>query len=268
MSSDSGLFVTGSELHSELRLEQSPLVRVLCQLRWPDYAQLRNQLDGVAQELSIRLSESYPLISSEPEFSVTLTPAGLTQGAGNTVYRFADVEGRWRVSFGTGFISLETSQYTSRSDFAQRFGKLLESLSAATQVPAWNRLGYRYTNRLTEPRDLEKLSDYFTDPVLGGHLLPLNDGVRLVQNLTESVYRLQNENLLVRSARLDANQLIDPSLPPVGVESWTLDIDAFEETSPLRFDSGAIVQKLERLSSIGYQYFRAITTEEFVTRFK
>lgn len=262
-------YVTGGEPHGVLRLSRSPLIRVLTQVRWPEFEPLKSDLAEIAQSLGKRLASVYPLVVEEPELAITLTPAGLSQSAGDVIHRYTDVEGLWRVSFAKGFLSLETGKYEDRSDFLSRLAAVLSALTESVQVPAWNRIGYRYTNRITGAEDLDSLQEYFAQPVLGGQLLTLNDGVRLVHSVTESVYRLErNESLLVRSARLGPHQSVDPSLPPSELDSWTFDIDAFDDGPAQTFSPEVVLERVNRLSSIGYQYFREVTTDAFIQRFK
>lgn len=263
-----GPYLVGSATQEEIRLSRSPLVRVLCQIRWPVFASLPADFTDIAASLGKSLSSEYPVISDEREMTVTVSPEGVMQTPGDKVLRFSKVDSSWRVSFGEGFIALETSAYQSRDDFVERLRLLLSSLADVVSVPAWSRIGYRYANRIIDQPDLEALGSYFDPAILGGHSVPIAEGNELVHSVTESVYRVGAESLLVRSAHLGPNLVLDPSLTPVAVSSWTLDLDAFEEGELREWEEQAVLEKVNRLSALAYDYFRHIVKQPFMDRFE
>lgn len=258
--------VSGASSGAPLRLSQSPLVRVLTQVRWPELGGFN--VDAVAQEVGRGLADEFPLIAKQNENQVILTPDGVHQQTTGVIHRFTSIDDAWSVSLGKTFVALETTAYTDHTDFVNRLKRVLTVLSAVTSIPRWSRIGYRYTNRLVGVDDLAALQDYFLPSVLGG-LPAASDNVELVHSISESVYRVGESMLLVRSARLGSGASIDPTLPPVDGDSWVLDLDAFDEaTSVQMFSPEVVVKRADELSRIAYAHFLAVIQDRFIERFQ
>ncbi|MBF4623087.1 TIGR04255 family protein [Clavibacter sp. VKM Ac-2872] len=246
------------------RLSKAPLVRVLAQIRWHQLAGY--DVDTVAKALSARLAKEYPLVTRNHEAELTITPEGIQQQAGTPVHRLSSLNEEWIVNLGETFLSLETTAYKSHEDFVARLSVITTALNEVYYIPFWTRFGYRYTNRIDQEFDLDRINEYFNASVLGG--LALDQGGELVHSISESVYKQGDVFLLVRSARLPKNASIDPSLPAVNTPSWSLDLDAYEENKSPEFTTESIAAKATELARVGYYHFRAVITDEFVARFQ
>lgn len=256
---------SGAEQGSQARLSQSPLVRVLAQVRWPELGGFN--VDAVASLVGVGLAGDYPLVAKQIENQVILTPDGVHQEATGVIHRFTSVDEAWTVSLGKTFLGLETVTYRDHEDFVERLKNILEILAGAASIPKWSRVGYRYTNRLIGD-DLKSLGEYFDPMVLGG-LPAASGGVELVHSISESLYRIDNALLLTRSARLGPGASIDPTLPPVEGDSWVLDLDAFEEaTSVHLFTPEAVATRADELSRVAHQHFKSVIKPAFTERFK
>ncbi|OUE30133.1 hypothetical protein BFL35_11410 [Clavibacter michiganensis] len=248
-----------------LNLSRAPLARVLTQVRWPQLGGF--DLDDVSKTLSSRLAKQYPLVSKSHEAALMISPEGIQQQVGNTVHQLNSVDEHWTVSVGDTFLSLQTTQYISHQDFISRLSDITSELIDITKaIPFWTRVGYRYTNRLTDPVDISRISDYFGPAVLGG--VALESRTDLVHSISESVYREGSGHLLVRSARLPGGASVDPTLPPVDGESWSLDLDAYDETKSSSFTTEAISSKAQELAAVAYNHFTALIKPAFIERFK
>ena len=251
---------------SPLRLSRSPLVRVLTQVRWPELGGFN--VDAVAMDVGRGLADEFPFIARQNENQVILTPEGVHQQATGVIHRFTSVDDGWTVSLGKTFVALEATSYTDHADFVDRLRRVLTVLSAVASIPRWSRIGYRYTNRLEGADDLAALQDYFLPSVLGG-LPAATDNVELVHSITESLYRVDESMLLVRSARLGGGSSIDPTLPPVSGDSWVLDLDAFDEAKSMQlFTPDLVVKRADELSRVAYSHFLAVIQPPFIERFQ
>lgn len=67
---------------------------------------------------------TYPVLRQEQTQLVEFGPNGAASAPTSTVWRFHDLEGRWRCSLAPDFIALESSAYASRSGFLSRYGGL------------------------------------------------------------------------------------------------------------------------------------------------
>jgi uncharacterized protein (TIGR04255 family) len=247
-------------------LTNAPLVRVLCQVRWPRLAKF--DLEAVSQVLAETVGDLYPLVDKKREIEIVMTGEGLQQNPSGDIYVLRSADGTWTVSLGDTFLALETSSYVGHEDFLGRLGSLLDVLSANARIPAWQRLGYRYTNRIVGEGDLNELSKWFSQGALGIDATEVL-GLRRAQSVSESVFVDDTGGrLLLRSAHLPANASVDPSLPAVTEASWVLDIDAFDERTVQGFDAHQILQVAAQLSNRGHEAFWGLVTPEFTERFK
>lgn len=246
----------------ELVLRHSPLVRVVSQVQWPRFGDF--DLEAAASGLAPRISSDYPILEQARETEVTITPMGAQQHLAGVLHKFSALDGTWTVTLARTFLALETSAYVSHDDFISRLERVARSLSEVAPIRVWDRLGYRYTNRLSEPADLERLTTYFDAAALGS--VAIESSHSLVHSISEAVYSQDSSRLLVRSAHLPPGGTIDPTIPVSDTTSWYLDLDAFEERRT-DFTPEALSAAATRLARVAYSYFRSAITEEFVRRF-
>ncbi|MET3769365.1 uncharacterized protein (TIGR04255 family) [Marisediminicola sp. UYEF4] len=248
--------------HSAI-LMNSPLARVLVQIRWPMLTSFN--LDGVASAMSRALGAPYPLMSRQAEMQVTFTSTGLQEQQTGHIIRFTSVDEAWNISLGNNFLALDTNQYEGHTDFIERLRVVLDALTEVASIPLTERIGYRYTNRVTGKADIDSVPARFAPSVLGGMGAAVSDHT-LLHTITETVFSAEDALLLIRSARVRANESIDPSLPPVDEDSWILDLDAYEEQRT-PFDVARIADRCEKLAGIAHQHFNEVVTEKFYERY-
>lgn len=248
----------------EVPLPRAPLVRVLCQVRWPPLSSIRTNLDAFADQLGQLLSDVYPIINHEREVQLTISPEGVTQQPGGKIYRLESADSEWKISLGESFIALETTDYTSRQDFCNRLARVIVELQKIVTVPYVVRIGFRYTNRISEEEEqysrIDKLIDF---SVLGGRPIPLAGNAKRLHSLSEAVYQVDDTQLLVRSANLPAGATMDTGIKASASQSWVLDLDAFTE-GRVEFDPKQVVSRIQDLSRVAYKFFRWITNEDFL----
>lgn len=245
-------------------LSDAPLVRVLCQVRWPQLANFN--LDETTQALARSLGGTYPLMSRQNEIQVVITPTGARQEPSGYVSRFATADEDSIVSVGSTFLALETTIYKGHADFVEHIRKALGALVESASIPHWNRLGYRYTNRIVGKTDLSRLEERFHPRVLGG-ATSSPPSHQLMHSITESVYRADSAFVLVRSAWVGPGKSIDPTLASVDENSWVLDIDAYYEAKSSSFIPDDIAAKAIELSSIAHEQFSSVVTDKFYERY-
>lgn len=250
----------------EIHLENAPLVRVLAQVRWQSLARMQYGFSDVARDFGLALAEEYPYSEQQPEMQILLTNTGVQQQSTGTVFQFISESGSWKVSLGSTFVTLETSQYTSRTDFLSKLKFVLLTLQRFAKIPRIQRLGFRYVNRIDDITDYSMLNDLLNPAVKGGAEIAEDQNVRIEHSLSETVYVTPTTSLLARWARLPANATIDPSIPGVPTPSWILDLDSYSEKI-LIFETGGLIKAIDELSKFGYRFFRWAVTEEFITKF-
>ena len=250
----------------EVPLPNAPLVRVIAQVRFPLIASVERR-DFVAPFQEAIRSE-YAVLREEALNSITVQLPGVPPAkvpTGN-VWRFHDLDHTWRVTLAADFLALETSGYTSRTDFFERFARLLRALEHHVKPGALDRLGVRYIDRLTGS-PLENLARYVEPALLGA----LGTAVReqAVHAVSEGLFQLPHESaqMRVRWGFLPANTTADPNaIEPVEEPSWVLDIDAFQQ-GERPFASSEISEQALALARRTYSFFRWSVTDSFLKHF-
>lgn len=258
--------LTGSP-PEEVALLDPPLIRVLAQVRFPLIASIESQdFIGAFQEA---IRRDYPVLRPERSQSVVLGPAGVQEARTSVLWRFNDPRSGWRVTLAPDFVALETSRYSSRDDFMERFESALGALVASVEPAEVDRLGVRYLDRLVG-EDLRDLHNLVRREVGGILATELRD--RTHQAFTECLFEIPDEAGMLRArwGMLPSGATIDPSaVEPIDERSWLLDIDAYRasEGDGPSFDIEAIVADARAFAARIYSVFRWVVTDEFLRRF-
>lgn len=244
------------------RLSRAPLIRVLCQIRWQKLSKF--DLSSVADKYALLIGDDYLLRDTQQELQFTLTPNGVTQQVAGEIHRFQTADLAWTLSLGEQFLALETSRYDGHEGFIQRLTSAATHLASVARIPFLIRVGYRYTNRLTDSTDIADLGQLFDSSILGG--LAHGDISELRRTVSESLYA-GDSNLLVRSALLEPNMTIDPAIPPVETQSWILDLDSYRE-APASMEINSLGSLATELSERAGGHFKSVITPAFIARFE
>lgn len=249
-------------------LPDAPLVRVLAQVRFPQFSQFMSDQDRIARQFGALVSEEYPLFEEGMETAFLLTPAGVSQQQGGSkLWRLRAVDASWQVSFAQNFVALETSSYVRRRDFADRFEKVWEAFRSVARPPFIERVGIRYTNRVERPEVLNCLGDYLRPEVSGVIGVQMVEG-HLERTVSESLYRFDDgSEFQARYGHLPAGVSLDPGISPAVGASWVLDLDSFHGWGPTGHNGDAIGEELRTLGLRCYQFFRWAVRPIFLTEF-
>lgn len=246
----------------EVPLRNAPLVRVIAQVRFPEILAVE-QRDFVAP-FQEALRAAYPVLRQEQMQSLVMSPIGMTPGKPQIAWRFADVSGQWGVSLTSNFLALETTKYTSRSDFFVRLRAVLAALEEHLEPKLIDRLGVRYIDRITgtDVADIAKL----VRPEVRG-ISGTAAATHAAHALSESLFKLPDAQVVARWGRLPAGATVDPAaLEPASEESWILDLDMFSATA-VPFVVDDVVSNAQRYAERIYTIFRWAVTDEFLQRF-
>jgi uncharacterized protein (TIGR04255 family) len=244
---------------AEVPLPNAPLVRVICQVRFPPILAIRNpDRTSVFQEM---LRGAYPILKQDRTQNVNLAAA--------LIWRLTSSreDPYWRVSLGVDFVALETTAYDSRNDFLSRLRSVLCSLETAFHPTDVSRLGLRYIDRLTG-NAVERLGELI-HPMALGILQPSTDsntalGAATVHVLTEAHFLAQEGQIQARWGKVPQNTTYDPTaLEPVDEISWVLDLDMFT-AEPQPFSQDALLDRTESFAERIYAVFRQIVNDAFL----
>ncbi|MCT7367920.1 TIGR04255 family protein [Mycolicibacterium llatzerense] len=249
-------------------LPSAPLVRTIAQIKFPHLTRFSTNEDAVATRIAEALADQYPLLNIGQEIAVTITSDGVSENRSPTrLWRLVSGDRAWQVTFCGTFLSIDTSQYVARRDFAQRLTDAWNALNQHVAVPYVDRVGVRYVNQLTAREHLNRLSELLRPEVLGISEWQDDDAI-LVSALTEARYRFpDNASFLARWGLLPAGASFETDGPAFEYPTWVLDMDSFCEYSPGAQNGANIYEDVRNLALRAYQFFRWAVTEEFLGAF-
>jgi uncharacterized protein (TIGR04255 family) len=253
----------------DIPLPTAPLVRTIAQVKFPYLTQFAVNEDAVASAVANALSGSYPIMEVGHELAVTITAQGVAENRSATkIWRLASGDRTWQISFSGTFLSIDTTRYGRRSDFAQRLADAWTALNSEVAVPYVERLGVRYINQLTDRDHLDRLALLLRAEVLGVSMSQHPDEAVLVSALNEAQYRFPDGgSFQARWGLLPAGASIDNARPAYDYSTWILDTDSFREFGPSAQNGEQIYDDVRDLALRGYQFFRWAVTDDFLTAF-
>lgn len=248
----------------EVPLPSAPLVRVIAQVRFASILAVQGAEHIAPFQEAIRAT--YPVLRQEHAQSLLVGPQGVASGQELVAWRFADVDGTWRVSLAPEFVALETTDYTSRTGFLERVQAVLEAVEEYVGPDVVQRVGLRYIDRVTGEA-LEDITKLVRPEMLGIVNSPLFQNMQ--HAMSDVLLNVPEDDCLLRTrwGYLPAGGAIDlNALEPIEERSWILDLDMFSsEQRP--FAAVPLIEDLGRFAERLYTMFRWTVTEEFLRRF-
>ncbi|WP_081639715.1 TIGR04255 family protein [Actinomadura flavalba] len=255
-----------SEPIDEIPLSTPPLVRVLAQVRFPRLAAQENA--SIMRSFSEMISDQYPLLDETQEVDFIVSGGGVAQHERpRSGQRLRDVTENWIVTTAPGSLAIETTDYRGRTDFIAKFSTVVQAFIRAVNPPFVERIGIRYTNRLTRSNLLEYLDSAIKPEALGGLAIPISQDVQRNHAICDALFHLKGGSIQARWGLLPPGGVMDPAISPVAQESWVLDLDSFAETRSVA-DTAAIATELQSLAEQAYRMFRWIVTDKFIEEHK
>lgn len=257
------------QLLEEIVLSRAPLVRVLAQVRLPGVvSMLPGRYNETATQVMTELQDAYGVVEQHHEAVFTLSPTGVEAQQGPSIWRARSADRRWLLTIAPNFVALETSAYTVRQDFMERFVEVLRVVESVIRPPEVERIGLRYTNRIESSEHVKSVGQLLQPEALGGLLTPRPPGVALVHLMTEALYRSAPDRMVhLRSGLVPGNSAFDPDIPALDKPSWILDLDSFT-TERAPFDVQTLGHVSTELALAAYRYFRWLITDEFIEQFR
>ncbi|MEO0697732.1 MAG: TIGR04255 family protein [Pseudomonadota bacterium] len=253
-----------------VQLDAAPLVRVLAQVQFAKIVKIAEEKHiGDFQEA---LRAEYPHLERDEAKSVQVQLDHNGVSASTTdevIWRLLDASKIWRVSLAQSAITLETASYTSRGDFLKRLTAVLSAVAETLRPSLATRVGFRYVNRLDEPKDLERLGDLVCAELVGVHTDVLQGQIEHASSQIGGVTK--EGRLLARWGLTPAGATHDPDMAqPLARPSWLLDIDSFKENAPVEpgFDVAKLVELVDAMANRAYSFFRWSVSDAFLERFK
>ncbi|MEU1432152.1 TIGR04255 family protein [Nocardia sp. NPDC005746] len=259
----------GSEPLDEVPLARPPLAQVLAQVRFAKVSQLWVG-DAAAREFIGRVGHEYPIFDHRMETGFQIGPDGIQpvpQAA--PIWQLQSRDRNWMINFGSDFFSLTALKYTSRSDFVKRLLDSWEVFANVIESVRHERVGIRYTNRISGGVAIDQLPELVRPEMLGEAAASIAP-VERRHSISEAAYTLGGrEGFHARWGLLPAGAAFDPTVPTVDTPSWVLDMDAFMnyEDSLSQLQPGELAENISHLAGRAYRYFRWTVTEQFLEVF-
>jgi uncharacterized protein (TIGR04255 family) len=250
----------------EVPLATAPLLQVICQVRFSDTPAL------VADQNSVALADalvSYPVGRTVQGLNIVVGSAGEPTTIHQPIRQFSSTDGSWQVSVAEGFVSLETTKYTNRTDFCDRMVATLNAVSSVARPPVLDRVGLRYIDRWSEPEVLRDITRLIERPVLGIYG-EIGAGLTLEHTIGQHMLAIDSGGQIqMRSGYIPAQGTLDQAIPAIGTASWILDIDVFQEWRPvIGFEVELIDTAIRTFAGHAHSVFRWATTAEFIKRYR
>lgn len=130
---------------------KSPLIEVICQLRFPSILSIGSHEPAEFQENIRDEFPRYAVRNERPAPQVKPGPNGpaLEQQPPVANYHFVSEDGLWKINLTSGFIALSTLRYTRWEEFAQRLDRPLARFIQAYHPAFFERIGLRYVNAVS-----------------------------------------------------------------------------------------------------------------------
>lgn len=146
----------------------SPLIEVICQLRFPTILSIGSTEPAQFQE---QVRGDFPRYAAKQEQQPPkLVNGQLQQTPPITNYNFISADGLWKINLTKDFIALSTLRYTTWEEFAQKLDKVLALFIQIYQPAFFERIGLRYINAFSRKRlnlEGELWDDLINAPFIG-----------------------------------------------------------------------------------------------------
>ena len=251
---------------TEILLTNPPLVQVIAQVRFSPIFSIEEKRFIASFQEAIR--EQYPGSREEQNHNVILGSDKAFHTRSEIIWRFYDVSGFWHITLAPSFLALETTKYTNRNNFLQRFSLVLKALKKHINPYFITRLGVRYIDRIFEEK-IKILPLLIRSEVLGilGLGTPFTEYIQ--HSISENMFMLPDNagQLNAHWGLIPANETIDSkTIKAIDKLSWILDLDAFQ-TKKRTLEVDVILKQTRYFAERIYSVFRWAVTDEFLRQY-
>jgi uncharacterized protein (TIGR04255 family) len=229
----------------EVPLKDTPLVRVIAQLRFPPILSIDSQDFVASFQEAIR--EEYPILQPIQAQSLISNTSAILQ----TTWCFWDTNRNWRIYLANNAVTIETTKYTSRSDFLARLKTLLTLIHGKFHLSQVDRFGIRYIDRVSG-KNLNEISLLIRSEMAG---------------IVSTELQEYMQQVAARWGKIPGDVTFDPySIEAIPEPSWILDLD-MSSTKEQEFNIDSLMQKAHDFTERLYTFFRWVVTDEFLRRY-
>lgn len=240
---------------------RSPLIEVICQLRFPIILSIGANAPAAFQEAVRGAFPGYAVRQEQPAPKVTglggPNPKVEPQPA-VTNYNFISADGGWKINLTQNFIALSTLRYQGWEDFARRLDEPLARFIEIYRPAYFERIGLRYVNAVSRKR--LGLEDCLWDDLIESHWLGIL-GEPDVEEGDVTKCAVDVESALAGGCRMKVHA--GPGLLGGGKKDpevkFILDGDF---SAGGKLDAGQVPGRLEDLHRYAVRFFRGAVTRQ------
>jgi len=231
----------------DVHLDNSPLIEVVCQVRFPPILRIADEEPSEFQEF---IRKQFPELKLERAFDFRLPGPGAGGKATVTetetrIYRFYTADEQTTISLTTNFYALATTSYDNWENFAQYLSLVHEAVQSIYSPTYATRIGLRYINRLT----LENTNSKTIDDILNLLRPELTAQLRS-EAWVDPIEMLSRLVLVDDKAKLTLGTRYEHKQ---GNPYFLLDFDYFEEG---KLDLINLLERCRRYNIVIYDAFR------------
>lgn len=238
-----------------VQFAKNPLKLVVGQIRFTTL--LRFEQKSFIADFQEAVRDEYPKVAREASVAIQISSAGVSQDAGEFLWRLSSRDNLWSVVIGETSLTLESRKYSSMQDFLERFNRILEAAKDTLEISDRLRLGLRYVNEFSYPdaRDIVDWRSLLKPEFVGFEASSLLDG-HLTHMFQDIQIKRQDGVLAIRHGLLEGS-IVAP-LPQQQINSgrfYLLDLDYYDMTE-CELDVLATLNQMRNYNDIMYRFFR------------
>lgn len=241
--------------------QQSPLIEVLAQLRFPTILKINHQDPFEFQE---RIRFDYPIFQQSHELNIPPEIAALVPQIGAitpqyTTYNFLSENSKWQLSLNREYLTLATIEYKQYEEFKERFAKAINLFEEVYKPSFYIRLGLRYKDLILRSK-FKKIENKPWSELISPQIASELHSTELSGSIRTLVKNLEIE---LEGGKVNFNHGLvisqDPSKGNVQEPGYLFDADFFVDQ---KIQKGEIWNVFDTFNRTGGKLFRWSITEE------
>ena len=251
-----------------LKLERSPLVLVLTQVRFSSLLTMKDHVPEIQQGLR---EKGFPRFTQEERQQFVFGPE--IKAEREILWVFGNRDRTEAVTLSSSSVSYQTSHYDIFETFASQFGVMLDVIAPITKLEFAEQVGLRYVD-LIRPQEGKVANNFLRESVRGLSSTDIGASQSKHQFMLQAI--TEHGDLYVRSFENEGPKFMPPDLfsthlklnvdgNSLGNDPYRIvDIDHIWQGEDVDFDRASITDKLWGLHEYSSKAFRAIVTDEAI----
>jgi uncharacterized protein (TIGR04255 family) len=217
-----------------LKLERSPMVYFLAQVRFSAILAMAEHLSAIQERLR---KLGYPLFTQVDTYNIVLTPPSPPRVEQVALWNFAAADRKTGIILSSNFVAFQTTKYTTYEETLPKITEALHAVHDVAQIGVFERVGLRYLDLITPNWENQKFSTYLKPEVIGisGPAI----GAETLHHSTVYAGKTEFGTIVIRFNTHDGPNILPPDIAianldmpkvPESTRVGTLDFDHFLES--------------------------------------